>query len=62
MQDNFVKAFRQRLVRGGFTNISIYDYDDGTYVVRCFDRTGKRFCERITEQKMRNIPRLVYFE
>lgn len=62
MQNNAVKAFRQRLVRGGFTDISIFDVGNDEYVVYCTDREGKDIRKRLTIAQMDNIPRTVYFD
>ena len=44
MENNIVKAFRQRLKRGGFTDISIYNQCNGKYSVyfnsRLIDRSN----------------------
>ncbi|MBQ8740614.1 MAG: hypothetical protein IJY79_03585 [Clostridia bacterium] len=62
MENNVVKAFRQRLKRGGFTDISIYDQCNGTYAVHFRNRDG--VCDRreMTEIQMQNTPHLVWFD
>ena len=62
MENNVVKAFRQRLKRGGFTDISIYDQLNGVYVVSFRDKDGKRDRREMTETQMRNTPHLVWFD
>lgn len=62
MQNNVVKSFRQRLVRGGFTDISIYDNYRGKYYVRCVSPEGKSIQVQLTEVEMDNIPRTVWFD
>ena len=62
MQANEVKAFRQRLIRAGFDDISIYDNGNGTYTLYCTAPNGVRIIERsLTVLQMNNIPHLVYF-
>lgn len=62
-QPDFVKAFRQRLVRNGFENIIIHDNFDGTYYVNVIDRYGTLFIRpKMTELQIRNTPRLVWFD
>lgn len=61
MERNEVKAFRQRLVRGGFTDICIYDTFRGQYSVQCVTPQGDRICVYLTVEQMKNIPRKVYF-
>lgn len=62
MENNIVKAFRQRLKRGGFTDISIYDQCNGTYSVYFRDSSGKFDSRVMTELQMENTPRLVWFD
>lgn len=62
MENNIVKAFRQRLKRGGFTDISIYNRCKGEYTVSFFDRDGKYDCRVMTEIQMQNTPHLVWFD
>lgn len=63
MQSNIVKAFRQRLVRGGFSTISIWERSDGSYFLDCFaPRTFEKISLVLTETQMQNIPRTVWFE
>lgn len=61
MQNNVVKAFRQRLVRFGFTDISIYDEGNGYYRVYCTSSNNKRFNECLSLIDMRALPRHVFF-
>ena len=62
MQRNEVKAFRQRLIRAGFNDVSIYDNCNGTYTLYCTSPNGVRIIERsLSVVQMNNIPRLVYF-
>lgn len=65
MQDNIVKAFRQRLIRAGFTDISIYDLHycyPGYYDVDCISPNGEIIHRRLSLLKMSVIPRLVWFD
>lgn len=62
MQNNVVKAFRQRLVRGGFTDIYIYDNGDGSYSVGCTSPDGDRIRRRMFPVDMYNTPHLVWFD
>lgn len=62
MQNKVVKAFRQRLVRAGFTDISIYNNYRGTYYVRCVSPEGKAIQVQLTETQLDNIPRVVWFD
>lgn len=62
LENNIVKAFRQRLKRGGFTEISIYDQFNGTYRVYFCDSSGKRDSRVMTELQMEGTPRLVWFD
>lgn len=62
MENNVVKAFRQRLKRGGFTEISIYDQFNGTYSVSFRNRYGEYDFRVMTEIQMRNTPHLVWFD
>lgn len=62
MENNIVKAFRQRLKRGGFTEISIYNQYNGTYRVYFSDRDGNRVSREMTEIQMNNTPHLVWFD
>lgn len=65
MQINEVKAFRQRLVRGGFFDISIFERADGSYTVYC-SRYEKNevvnYREHMSVERMINTPRVVWFE
>ena len=61
MERNEVKAFRQRFVRGGFTNIIIYDTYCGQYSVQCVSPQGDRIRVYLTIEQMEKIPRKVYF-
>ncbi|MBO5395391.1 MAG: hypothetical protein J6A97_00755 [Clostridia bacterium] len=62
MQRNEVKAFRQRLVRAGFTDICIYEQFTGDYIVSCRSSTGDRINKVMTIAKMNNTPRVVWFD
>ena len=62
MQNDVVKAFRQRLVRAGFTDIHIYVYADDLYNVRCISPSGKRIYRRMSSVDMFCTPRLVWFD
>lgn len=65
MQRNEVKSFRQRLVRAGFFDISIFERSDSTYTVYC-SRYEKgsivNYRERMSIERMNNTPRVVWFE
>lgn len=62
MENNIVKAFRQRLKRGGFTDISIYNQYNGKYTVYFRDRDGNRDSREMTEIQMQSTPHLVWFD
>lgn len=62
MQNKNVKAFRQRLVRAGFVDISIYKNYRGIYYVRCVSPEGKSIQVQLTEIEMNYIPRIVWFD
>ena len=62
MQEKEVRAFRQRLVRGGFTDISIYDNAYGRYTVYCTSWTGEKIRRNMTIAEMINTPHLVWFD
>lgn len=62
MQSNVVKAFRQRLVRGGFTHIYIWNNYNGKYSLDCVSPQGKYIRKELTENQMLNIPRTVWFD
>lgn len=63
MQSNVVKAFRQRLVRAGFSCISIWERSNGSYCVDCMAPfTFENISVVLTEIQMQNIPRTVWFE
>lgn len=63
MQPDFVKAFRQRLVRAQFTDISIYDNGNGTFDLDCRDSSGNYIrVHRMTKEKIINTPHLVWFD
>lgn len=61
MENNIVKAFRQRLKRGGFSDIKIYNHFDGTYSVN-FRYNGKYQRRTMTLIQMQNTPHLVWFD
>lgn len=62
MQENFVKAFRQRLVRAMFTNIRIDNLYNGFYLVSCVSRDGEHIRCKMTPVEMNATPRLVWFD
>ncbi len=62
MQNNVVKAFRQRLIRGGFSDISIYYCGNGEYIVYATDSNCVTFRRRLNEIQMNAIPRIVWFD
>lgn len=62
MQSNIVKAFRQRLVRAGFTDINIYDNFDGSFSVGCVSPQGERVRRRMFLSQIQNSPRVVWFD
>lgn len=62
MQANFIKAFRQRLVRAGFTDIRIYDDYNGRYTVWCTDPGGKKIRASMTQGEIENTPKVVWFD
>ena len=62
MQRNEVKAYRQRLLRAGFTDIFIMDNGNGTYFVSCTAPDGTRIREhRVTIETMCATPKVIYF-
>lgn len=62
MQCKEVKAFRQRLERAGFTDISIFKEFDGDFIVSCRSKTGDLINKVLTIPQMQNIPRKVWFD
>lgn len=65
MQKNEVKAFRQRLVRAGFFDISIFERSDGSYSVYCsryVDGSIVNYREVMSLERMICIPRVVWFD
>lgn len=62
MQNKKVRAFRQRLVRGGFTDISIYDNAYGRYTVYCTSPDGEKIRRNMTIVEMNNTPHHVWFD
>lgn len=62
MQSNDIKAFRQRLVRAQFTDISIYDNGYGFYTVYCISPKGEKIQRRMSITEIRNTPRIVWFD
>lgn len=72
MQSNVVKAFRQRLVRAGFTSIYISRLRGGKYSLICKPpknnstlkalSEGGYICRELTELQMNALPRVVWFE
>lgn len=63
MQCKEVKAFRQRLIRAGFTKVVISYYGQGLYKVFCFPPGSRDFiCKYLRVSDMVNIPRLVWFD
>lgn len=62
MQRNEVKAFRQRLIRAGFEDISVYNNCNGTYTVYCTAPDGTKIrLSSVTLEYMNNTPRTVWF-
>ncbi len=59
MQSNIVKAFRQRLIRAGFTSVSIDCYG-GFYFVSCVSPDGDRVSKHMDEREMMCSPRRTY--
>lgn len=62
MQNNDIKAFRQRLVRGGFTNIRIYHYKFDLYSVYCISSSGEIIDRLMSIFEIRNTPHEVWFD
>lgn len=62
MQIKEIRAFRQRLVRGGFRDISIFDCGYGFYSVCCTSRYGEKICRRMSLVEINATPHLVWFE
>lgn len=61
MQCNEIKAFRQRLVRAGFYDISIFETYNG-YNLYCYSPDGVLINKDMTIEEIRNTPRVVWFE
>ena len=62
MQLPEVKSYRQRLIRAGFTDVSIYDNYKGTYPVYCTALNVTKIVEcSVTITQMNATPRLLYF-
>lgn len=59
MQPNYVKAFRQRLIRSGFTDVTI-DIFNGVCFVSCLSPDGERVRKHLTESEVRSSPRRIY--
>lgn len=63
MQCNDIKSFRNRLIRAGFKDISIYcNYRYDTYSVYCVSPSGELIRKNLTLAEIRNIPRTVWFD
>lgn len=63
MQHNDIKAFRQRLIRAGFKDVSIYsNFLESSYSVFCISPNGERIYKKLTLVQIRNIPRTVWFD
>lgn len=62
MQSNDIKAFRQRLLRAGFRDVSIYDNAYGRYTVYCTSPIGEKIRRNMTLEEIRNTPRTVWFD
>ncbi|MBE6767496.1 MAG: hypothetical protein E7549_01120 [Ruminococcaceae bacterium] len=61
MQENFIKAFRQRLLRAGFTDVSISGYC-GLYYVYCVSPSGEKICRVMDKEEIVNTPKTVWFD
>lgn len=61
MQNNIVKSFRQRLIRHGFTDVSIYEEVDGYYRILC-SKGNNHFTERVHISIMPGLPYHVFFK
>lgn len=59
MQSNVVKAFRQRLIRAGFTSVSIDCYGV-FYFVSCVSPDGDCISKHMDEREMISSPRRTY--
>ena len=57
MQNNIVKAFRMRLIRNGFTNVSI-DFLKfyGVYHLSCLSPNGQIIIKNLSLTEMSSIP------
>lgn len=55
MQSNEVKAFRQRLVRAGFSDIIIYE-QNSSVSVSCYDPLGVRVNSLIYKSELHLYP------
>lgn len=61
LQNNIIKAFRQRLFRAGFRDISIYNLRYGFYSVSCTSPTGESITRRMSLAEIEKSPRRVFF-
>ena len=61
MQRNEIKAFRQRLVRAGFYDISIYETYKG-FNLYCYSPDGVKINKDMSIEEIRNTPHLVWFD
>ena len=60
MQNNIVKAFRQRLVRCGFTFVRIYNYGQGLFRVSYVSPEGITDFAYVRLSEMPSLPRVQY--
>lgn len=60
MQSNVVKAFRQRLVRCGFTCVRIFDYGQGLYRVSYVSPEGITDYAYVRLSEMPFLPKVKY--
>lgn len=61
MQPNYIKAFRQRLIRAGF-DVQYIFMCGSVWDVYVIDPCGKRICRSMTKEEIEATPREVWFE
>lgn len=63
MQQDFIKAFRERLRRAGFTDVRIYKEYYSRYIVWCTGPDGKtEYRALMTKEQIEATPKLVWFD
>lgn len=61
MQANFIKAFRERLRRGGYKDISVFKTRKENEFIVYVTKDFKTSCYRMTKEQMENCPTVIYF-